>query len=76
MKAPPPPPIKKTCTALYAYKASAADQIDMMEGEKFSVVKENLEGGWTKVKGDMGKKGMVPASYLELGTFIFFLQNT
>jgi len=66
VKAPPPPPKKTTCTAVYAYEASAADQIDMKEGEKFSVVQENMEGGWTKVKGTKGKTGKVPAAYLKI----------
>merc|ERR1711892_206665 len=40
----------------------------MMKEEKFSVLKENMEGGWTKVKNGIGKKGKVPTLFLKIDT--------
>ena len=65
------------CTALYAYKATHPDQMDMDPGERFTVLEEKLPGGWTQVHKNDQNQGKVPTSYLKIGktTSIIILQG-
>jgi hypothetical protein len=39
----------------------------MFDGEEFTVLKQNLEGGWTQVKNKSGDIGKVPTDWIEIG---------
>lgn len=52
---------------LYAYEAATAFELTVPEAEVVSVVEEEDESGWTKVRTSDGRVGLVPGSYLQLG---------
>jgi hypothetical protein len=61
------PPPNLTCKALYPRTHEDDAQLDMVEGEEFNVLKQNLEGGWTQVKNSSGSIGNVPTTWINIG---------
>eukprot|EP01134_Creolimax_fragrantissima_P000304 CFRG0304T1 len=71
VSAPPPRPSGRpptsafmpTVLAAYQYEATADDELTMHEGQP--LVEESADdGGWTMVRNDQGKSGLVPTAYL------------
>lgn len=52
-------------TALYAYQASADDEVGMNAGERYEVIQLDDGLGWTKIKNG-GREGLVPTSYVTI----------
>merc|ERR1711892_517759 len=63
-RAPPPP--ASSCTALHAHTCESADQLDMSLGEKFQVMKLDVDGGWTLVQNSAGSTGLVPTDWMKI----------
>jgi len=63
-RAPAPP--ASSCIALYARTRDSADQLDMYTGEKFHVMRQNVEGGWTLVQNSAGSTGLVPSDWIKI----------
>jgi len=63
-RAPAPP--ASSCRALYARTRDSADQLDMYTGEKFQVMRQNVEGGWTLVQNSAGITGLVPSDWIKI----------
>jgi len=63
-RAPPPP--ASSCTALHARTCESADQLDMSLGEKFQVMKLDVDGGWTLVQNSVGSTGLVPTDWMKI----------
>ena len=76
-KAAPPPPVpaarpalapravKLMATAVYAYKATQADELTIAEGDRLEIL-EKLDAHWWKCKKGMAT-GLVPATYCKEG---------
>ena len=63
----PPDPPKLSCTALYEFKSTHAENLDMVKGEQFTVLEKDINEGWTLVKNANEKEGKVPTSYVKIG---------
>jgi len=59
-----PAPQLTLCTAKYPYEGKEDDELDMTKGEEFTVLEQNVRGGWTKVQNSTGKTGNVPTTWL------------
>jgi len=59
------PPPATFCTSLYNCKGEDDDELDMSKGEKFTVMKLDLPGGWTLIKNQSGSTGKAPTNWLQ-----------
>lgn len=50
---------------MYEYTSTSPYELSISEGETFKVLEEDDGCGWIKVENNSGKKGLVPASYVE-----------
>ncbi|ELU35586.1 SH3 domain-containing protein [Rhizoctonia solani AG-1 IA] len=62
---PEPEPVQgETAEALYDYNSSAAEDINVRQGDRFVIVERTSDDWWT---GEInGRRGLVPASYVRI----------
>ena len=67
--APPTSVVQSSIPAiiLYDYSATTAFELTVQVGEEVIIVEEEDGEGWCKVTTNDGRRGLVPASYLEVG---------
>jgi len=66
-KAPSSPKHAQVCTAIHSRPREDHDELDMVAGEKFVVVKPDDGNGWVEVKNSSGDTGLVPAGWIKMG---------
>jgi hypothetical protein len=62
-----PPPEAVNGRVMFEYTATSPYELSISEGETVKVLEEDDGSGWVKVGNGSGGKGLVPASYVEVG---------
>merc|ERR1711892_1048959 len=66
--APSLPKILPPCIAIRSRPREDDDELDMVAGQKFIVLKLDDGNGWVEVKNNYGDTGLVPADWIEMGS--------
>jgi len=66
--APSLPKILPPCTAIRSRPREADDELNMVEGQEFAVLKPDDGNGWVEVKNSSGGIGLVPADWIKMGS--------
>jgi len=66
-RAPSSPRQAPVCRAIHSRPREANDELDMVAGEKFVVLKSDDGNGWVKVKNSSEDIGLVPADWIKMG---------
>merc|ERR1711892_678438 len=66
-RAPFSPKQVTVCRAIHSRPREANDELDMVAGEKFEVLKPDDGNGWVEVKNSSGDTGLVPADWIKMG---------
>ncbi|GAA5902127.1 Bzz1p [Sporobolomyces salmoneus] len=62
--------VTQSAVLLYDYSAASHFELTVSEGDTVQIVEPEDDSGWTKVRTNDGREGLVPGSYLEISSSI------